>query len=431
MVPHLRTALTEALSSIEEKMLSSTPMIERWFRMEWQEHTPPFYTSVDLRNAGFKISPVDTNLFPNGFDHLAEEMFPLATQAAMAAIEKYCPDARNLLIIPETDLSQPNYLRNLAQMTKIFRLTGLNVRLGSLSDDITQPTQVDLGDGESLTIERLERNGRRITLDGGKFDPCTILLNNDLSNGAPLILQNIHEQTLLPPLHAGWSVRRKSNHFAAYDEVVKKFSKAMDIDPWLINPLHTQLADLDFTNESGETALIAAVESLLKKITKKYKEYGITEKPFVMIKVDAGTDGVGVLSVRNAAEIKELGLQNRCNNCTDKDGLCVRNVLIQEGVPTIETRHGAVAEPVVYMIDRYVVGGFYRIHANKGITDNLNTEGMTFETLPFVKESERRADDLGLKYNRFYTYGVVARLAMLAASIELEKTDPDPDHHIS
>jgi glutamate--cysteine ligase len=47
------------------------------------------------------------------------------------------------------------------------------------------------------------------------FDPCTILLNNDLSAGVPGILEDLHEQYLLPPLHAGWSVRRKSNHFRA------------------------------------------------------------------------------------------------------------------------------------------------------------------------------------------------------------------------
>jgi glutamate--cysteine ligase len=29
--------------------------------------------------------------------------------------------------------------------------------------------------------------------------------------------------------------------------------------------------------------------------------------------------------------------------------------------------------------------------------------------------------------NRFYMYGVVARLALQAASIELEKTDPNPE----
>jgi len=49
---------------------------------------------VDLRNAGFKLAPVDTNLFPGGWNNLTPEMLPLAVQAAMAAIEKICPRPR-------------------------------------------------------------------------------------------------------------------------------------------------------------------------------------------------------------------------------------------------------------------------------------------------------------------------------------------------
>ena len=87
MVPHLITALTGPINELEQRMLESMPAIERWFRLEWMEHTPPFYTSVDLRNAGFKLAPVDTNLFPGGFNNLTTEMLPLAVQASMAAIE--------------------------------------------------------------------------------------------------------------------------------------------------------------------------------------------------------------------------------------------------------------------------------------------------------------------------------------------------------
>jgi glutamate--cysteine ligase len=31
--------------------------------------------------------------------------------------------------------------------------------------------------------------------------------------GVPGILEDLHEQYLLPPLHAGWPTRRKSTHF--------------------------------------------------------------------------------------------------------------------------------------------------------------------------------------------------------------------------
>jgi hypothetical protein len=81
------------------------PAIERWFRLR-MEHTPPFYCSVDIRNAGFKLAPVDTNLFPGGWNNLTDEMLPLAA-GAMAAIEKICPEARNLLIIPENHTATP------------------------------------------------------------------------------------------------------------------------------------------------------------------------------------------------------------------------------------------------------------------------------------------------------------------------------------
>lgn len=427
MVPHLRTALTGALSELERTMMDATPMIERWFRMEWQEHTPPFYSSVDIRNAGFKIAPVDTNLFPGGFNNLAEELFPLATQAAMAAVEKYCPDARNLLIIPEKHTRNPFYLQNVAQLSKILRLTGLNVRLGSLDEAIVAPTELQLSNGETLTIEPLERNGRRITLGNGSFDPCTILLNNDLSSGSPTILENIKEQVLLPQLHAGWTVRRKSTHFAAYDDIAKKFAKALGIDSWLINPYHAKLAGVDFNQRVGEEELAHIVDVQLKKIAKKYKEYGITEKPFLMVKADAGTYGMGIMTVHSADDVKELNRKQRNKMAVVKEGLQVADVLIQEGVPTIEKWAGNTAEPVVYMIDRYVVGGFYRVNSEKGVDENLNSAGMSFEQMSFVKQSERTLEDLNTAHNRFYSYGVVGRLAMLAASLELERTDPNPE----
>ena len=53
------------------------------------------------------------------------------------------------------------------------------------------------------------------------------MLNNDLSAGAPGILEDLHEQ-YLPPVHAGWSVRRKSTHFKNYEEVAKRFGKMRD-----------------------------------------------------------------------------------------------------------------------------------------------------------------------------------------------------------
>ncbi|MQR00654.1 glutamate--cysteine ligase [Glaciimonas soli] len=430
MVPHLVTALNGPLLDLEKKILAATPAIERWFRMEWQEHTPPFYCSVDLRNSGFKLAPVDTNLFPGGFNNLSAEMLPLAVQAAMAAIEKYCPDAKNLLLLPELHTKNTFYLQNVARLMQIFRQTGLHVRLGNLTEGVTESQTLELPDGTSVTLEPLQRsaNGRRLGLEN--FDPCTILLNNDLSSGIPSILENLNEQNLLPPLHAGWAVRRKSNHFAAYDEVIKKFAKLVDVDPWMLNPFFTKCHQINLQEHIGEEALASSVSSLLSKMRKKYKEYGIKEKPFVIVKADAGTCGMGIMSITDANQIKDLNLKQRNKMSVGKDGLPIHDVIIQEGVPTFEHINESVAEPVVYMIDRYVVGGFYRVHADRGINENLNAPGAHYVPLAFAQQ--HALPDLLAKPgttapNRFYMYGVVARLALLAASLEMEKTDPNPE----
>jgi len=430
MVPHLVTALNGPLLDLEKKILGATPAIERWFRLEWQEHTPPFYCSVDLRNAGFKLAPVDTNLFPGGFNNLAPEMLPLAIQAAMAAIEKYCPDAKNLLLIPERHTRNAFYLQNVARLTQIFRQTGLNVRLGSLSEDVKEPTSIELPDGSSIILEPLVRsaNGRRLGLKN--FDPCTVLLNNDLSAGIPSVLEGLSEQNLLPPLHAGWAVRRKSNHFSAYDDVAKKFAKLIDVDPWMLNPYFGKCGEINFHEHAGEDCLAANVDALLAKIRKKYKEYGIKEKPFVIVKADAGTYGMGIMTVKDASEVKDLNRKQRNKMAVGKEGLQVNDVIIQEGVYTFERINDSVAEPVVYMIDRYVVGGFYRVHGERGSDENLNAPGAHYVPLAFAQQHtlpDFQAKPGTAAPNRFYMYGVVARLALLAASLELEKTDPNPE----
>jgi len=428
MVPHLTTALTGPINQLEQRVLESMPAIERWFRLEWMEHTPPFYSSVDLRNAGFKLAPVATDLFPGSFNHLTAEMLPLAVQAAMAAIEKICPEARNLLLIPDNDTSDPFYLSSVQRLVQVFTQAGLNVRLGSADEAVQTSRMLALPDGSELMLEPLLRHRGRLGLKD--FDPCTILLNNDLAQGIPRTLHNLHEQYLLPPLHAGWTVRRKSRHFQSYEEAAKKFAKLLGMDPWLINPLGSPCGEVDFDTEGGLDCVRSNVDATLLKVRRKYKEYGINERPFVVVKADHGNRGHGIVTVRDAKElddhaafVQRMGLA--------KDGHAITDVLIQEGVPSYERIHKAVAEPVVCMIDRYVVGGFYRVHAERGTDENLGGPGSSYVPLAFAESSQlpRPGAKPGASApNRFYMYGVIGRLAMLAAAYELEATDPDAEN---
>ena len=429
MVPHLVTALTGPINELEQRILESMPVIERWFRLEWMEHTPPFYCAVDVRNAGFKLTPVDTGLFPSGWNNLSPEMLPLAVQAAMAAIEKICPEAKNLLVVPGEQVHNSFYLSNLARLSQIFSLAGLNVRLGSLSPDLTEPVTLPLPGGDALTLEPLQRGKRRLGLK--HFDPCTILLNNELTAGVPGILEDLHEQFLLPPLHATWTTRRMSTHFGLYEELAKRFAKMLGMDAWLINPAHAACGELDLTTPAGMEALQTQADAVLAKTRRKYKEYGINEKAFVVVKPDNRTLAHTPIAVRDAKELPAL-LPARGSAGAGNPRLLSPSgqFLVQEGVLTNERINDAVAEPVVYLMDRYVVGGFYRVHADQGRDQSLHAPGASYVPLAF--EQGAHLPQAGIKPgasapNRFYMYGVIARLAMLAASYELEATDPDAE----
>ncbi|MCG7657931.1 glutamate--cysteine ligase [Wielerella bovis] len=431
------------LQDFEQKILQNHSRIEAWFRQQWQKHTPPFYGSVDIRNAGYKMASIDMNLFPGGFNNLNPNFIPLATIAAQDAVESACETAKSVLLIPENHTRNTFYLQNVFALADILRNAGFVVRIGSFNPELTEATEFETAHGDKLLIEPLLRTRERIHLVDG-FSPCFILLNNDLSGGVPEILQGV-SQTILPPLHGGWTTRRKTRHFEAYNTVAKQFAELLQIDEWHINPYFEYVGGLDFQEREGEDALADAVERVLAKIQAKYDEKGITDQPFVIVKADAGTYGMGVMSVKSADEVRGLNRKNRNKMAKVKEGLEVSEVIVQEGIYTYETLDNAVCEPVVYMMDRFVIGGFFRVHEGRGNDENLNAGGMVFvplnQSIPnagsandtATQEACKRVfeqwDELGMarpnaeqpdcSCNRLYVYGVMARLSLLAASLEL------------
>ncbi|MEY2776558.1 MAG: hypothetical protein RLY30_656 [Pseudomonadota bacterium] len=432
MTPQLQTQLCGRLRQLESRVLEHSFDIEHWFRAQWRAHRPPFYGSVDLRNACFKLAPVDTNLFPGGFNNLSETALPVAVQALMAAIESHCPDVRRIVLIPENHTRNQFYLANVARLSSLLKQSGLEVRIGTLLPEITTPTTLTFetpdGQTDSLCLEPLERSGTRIGVPG--FDPCLILLNNDLSAGVPAILQNLSGQRLFPPLHAGWASRRKSQHFLAYQQVAQEFAERLQIDPWLIDSHFEACRGIDFQSRVGEDELAEAVDRVLSRTREKYRQLEIQQTPYVVVKPDAGTYGMGIMTVKSAEEVRNLNRKQRNKMSVIKEGQAVSDVLVQEGVHSFETiptaKGDAVAEPVVYMVDRFVVGGFYRVHEERGPDENLNAPGARFIPLPFEEGCQQplRESDPDATPNRLYLYGVISRLALLAAARELEATHP-------
>lgn len=418
-VPNLETALTGPLLTLEKQLLDHQVAIEGWFRTQWQKTPPPIYSSTDLRNAGFKLAPVDTNLFPAGFNNLNPDFSPLCIHAVQATIAEICPDVTRLLIIPENHTRNQFYFESLARLQEYIMGAGFDVRIGSMNPDIGAPKEFTLPSGRTVRLEPLIREGDRIGVAG--FFPCCIVLNNDLSGGLPDIMQGI-SQNVMPPVELGWAKRLKSEHFGYYAKVADEFAELIHLDSWLLQPYFDQCPEVDFMVQEGQACLVQRAAALFKRIQKKYDEYGIKQQPFVVVKADQGTYGMAVMMIKSPDDLLKLNRKQRTRMSMLKGGVAVTRAIIQEGVYSFETvDDNAVAEPVVYMIGRHVVGGFYRVHAGRGSDENLNAPGMNFKPLAFARACHSPGVDEDKKVNRFYAYGVVGRLALLAAARELNK----------
>ena len=232
-------------------------------------------------------------------------MLPLAVQAAMAAIEKICPEAKNLLLIPEKHTRNTFYLMNVARLMQIFHQAGLNVRLGTLDEAITEPTPIALPDGSTLTLEPLVRNARPPRPEGLRslHDPAE---QRPVGRHARRSSRTCTSSTCCRRCTPAGRCAARPTTSAAYEEVAKKFAKLLGMDPWLINPMYARCGEVNFSDGTGDECLMSNVETLLGKIRRKYKEYGIQEKPFVIVKADAGTYGMGIMTVRDAKDLADL-----------------------------------------------------------------------------------------------------------------------------
>lgn len=426
IVPHLTRVYSDSLYHIEALVLQHIATIESWFRQQWMQTQPPVTSSVDLRHSGFKLAPVDTNLFPAGFNNLHPNSYPLCIQAAQSVFSYIRPESDcskscfKILIIPENHTRNQFYFQSLATLYDILTTAGFEVRFGRVDSPLSEDVIFEGLEGQTLTILPLQRH--EDTLGLLDFTPCLILLNNDLSTGIPDIL-NQTKQPILPLPNLGWSNRLKSIHFEHYDDVAHEFAALLGFDPWLINPLFMAVDGVDFMLQTGLSTLAAKTDELLQAIAKKYAAYGIKEKPFVAVKADNGTYGMSVMMVHDGAELLALNRKQRTKMSAIKGSQKVSKILIQEGVHSFETTaSGAVAEPVVYMFGPYVIGGFYRVHKERTADENLNAPGMHFEPLAFTGACNTpRADLDAVEFpNRFYVYGVIARLAALAAAREAQ-----------
>lgn len=396
--------ITQALATLIKQQGDA---VQAWLASEFIQTPACFYSSVDLRHSGAKLVPVDTNLFPAGFNHLSTPSRAKAVELIKRFIARAEIPIQNVLIIPENHTRNIGYLDNLQALMSLFKQAGLCVRIGSLSAQAGEELELQDSDGELLVQKPLIKQGNIVRTDEG-FEPDMIVVNNDMTSGSPDILKGV-TQLIVPQIGLGWYRRKKSIHFDAYSQVADQFSRQFGLDSWRIAALHHKCGRIDFKERKGIDCVALGVEKLLHQLREKYAQYGIKQEPYVFIKSDSGTYGMGIMTARSGDEVVEMNKKIRNKMNTVKEGAQTTEVIIQEGVATIDEIDGGIAEPMIYLVDGTPVGGAYRVNRDRDIYNNLNAKGMSF--VPLCENASKECLSGSPQ-------GLIAQLATLAASRE-------------
>ncbi len=395
----------DILTTLNTLSHDRTDEIAAWFDKAYRLRQVPIYSSVDVRHAGFKVAPVDTNLFPAGFNNLTDAGKDRAAQAFQAYMDALSYSVQRVLIMSESHTRNQPYFDNVQVIMDMCEAAGLEVALGrfDLSEEETS-IELQRTDGGTIRGEAIELDGATLrTLSG--FVPDMIFVNNDLSSGCPKILCDAR-QPVFPPPGMGWYRRRKSVHFTAYNQVANEFARAFALDPWLFSTTIHHCGKINFKERKGLECVAIGVDKTIHAIRKKYEEYGIARDPYVYVKADSGTYGMGIMTVKSGEEVFEMNKKTRNKMNVIKEGVHNTDVIIQEGVPTTDMVDGQIAEPVVYLVGGEPVGKVWRINEGRDEETNLNASGMRFD--PFSEEAFTQQAGLGL----------IGRLATVAAAYE-------------
>jgi glutamate--cysteine ligase len=393
----------------------------------------PIYSSMDVRDAGWKISVVDVNIFPAGWNNLtAKDSLNASERFRNFFINKFgstsLTQKLQIGLVPESHTSNLGYLENIYGLKEILKAAGVDVNLIWSGDPIPKPWKVKTLKGN--TLEYLPA--------AEALSQCqAVILNHDMSGGIPKILQNV-TLPIFPSTGLGWFRRRKSNHQKIFESLLFQIKKIIpEFDPFFFSPVTVSLENIDFSSDESTQRLHETGLKFLEGLDVEYQKRNIPERPRFFIKNDSGTYGMGVLSVKNVDDLKEIPRKMKNKMKVGKDSIPITRVIMQETIPTGLTYNTGTgtssqwvsAEPVVYIVDGNPVGGFLRVHGKLGpdsMFENLNQPGGSLEPLecpnsegnpprPFPKlRSLNTCQQLGTKQ----IYGFLAKLHSVAAGLE-------------
>jgi glutamate--cysteine ligase len=407
------------LHTIAQKFSEKEKEIWAFFEKETSGLVPPIYLSCDIRNSGKKLGVIDTNLFPAGFNNLCNAYSRRTVLAFKDYFRTYLPGTQRVILLIEEHTRNRFYLDNVHRLNTLLTEIGLETRIAYPGKEVTSENMtLTLSDHSVLHLGKLKVKNGVPQVDG--FAADQVISNNDFSTGLPEDLAEIADK-ILPHPRMGWQRRRKSRHFALLSEIITRFARVVEVDPWFLECLFSSAEEIDLTQNRDVERLASKAARILEEVRGKYEAHRISDPPYAFVKNNAGTYGMGLMDIQSSEEILQMNRRVRNKLLSSKGGKRPDSFLIQEGIPTADFYSGLPIEPVIYLVGFEVVGGFFRMNAEKDAMASLNSPGMKFSCLCLHKLDEPHEAaflNCAEKENLVGLASVMAKLAALAAARE-------------
>lgn len=399
-----------AQSLIHSQILARMDRVCGWYKETAAGLAVPISSSYDIRDSGYKVTNVDANIYPAGFNNICPADKETSVELMGDYLKAHHPTVKRILLVTEEHTGNPYYWDNVHAIRELITGAGYELRVG-FAKEIEAPFDMTSAAGHVIRVENAMPGSSLYS----EFKPELIVSNNDFSDAHEEWAKGI-TLPINPPRELGWYQRKKSRYFKHYNDLVNEFSEQADLDPFLLRVQTEEFENFEIESESSRAALADRVDAMLTELRADYSKRGITQEPFVFVKNNAGTYGLAVIRVGSGAEVKEWSYKSRKKMKAAKGGRDVDDVIIQEGVPSVVKSDQSTAEPCIYMIGCDLAGGFLRTHAEKSDTESLNSPGAVYKKLCM---SDLEVDPKGCPKEN--VYGWSAKLGLLAIAREAKE----------
>lgn len=401
---------------IHQRIVENCEAVGHWFDEKSKGLCFSIYSSFDVRDSGWKVAPVDANIFPAGFNnicHADKEKAPILMKSYLTT--HYPHIGGRIAVLTEEHTNNAYYWENIWTLKDVLTKAGFEVFI-SLPRNLAGPIHVQSVSGHDLTVYEAVNKSGETFVNGEKID--LIICNNDFSENYTIWSSGLRTP-MNPPRELGWYRRRKHHFFKQYNQLAGEFASLIKLDANLLQ-IETELYEKFDANDPDKIEDLATkVDVFLAKLKEKYKSQNLNVEPFCFIKNNSGTYGLAVIQAHSGAEIRDWSGKARKKMKAAKGGRDVEELIIQEGIPTrFQDDDGGSAEPCIYMIGDQLVGGFLRAHSKKGPEENLNSPGAVYKRLCM---SDLHMDMPGCPMEN--VYGWISKLSALAIAWEAREAN--------